>query len=403
MKRRIIGLTLMLGLFITSLCYGADDIKITVDGRDIESDTPAQIVDGRTFVPLRAIFEALDAEVEWDGTEKSVTAKKRDTSIYMKIDEKNFKVNEEEKLLDVPAAIIDGRTMVPARAVSEGLGCDVEWDSVTRTVIVISKEEETTETYTELFNDEATAIINEKETETTTEQPVWIKHLMSEDKKPEPVNRDKLYSNERKEYHSVARHNFDDIFDKLLYSKTEDNIYKDLNDNNINIADKKIQNKIKSLWKGNMAVYYLNYKEEMETSSKNNDSNDSIEMRIGIYFDYFYKKLAINGIGLQGVGEGTELALEFDKNVGYSYTKFSDNAVVVLLSMADDEGESGLCSYIAVFINKDAEKLCYKLVENNGTFILKENGEIKEKGLTDDKLMFLNKINEFITDNEKFN
>lgn len=162
--KRILGLAIVFGLFMASFCYGSQDIKITVDGNTIESDTPAQIVEGRTLVPLRAIFEAIGAEVSWNSEEKSISAAKDDTSIYMKIDDTSFRVNDDEKELDVAAAIIDGRTMVPARAVSESLGCDVSWDSETRTVIVTTKKADVTEVTTE----ETIVTVTEKVTETTT-------------------------------------------------------------------------------------------------------------------------------------------------------------------------------------------------------------------------------------------
>lgn len=155
----IIGILLCFSM--TVLCFGSD-ISITVDGNVLETDTPAQIVDGRTLVPLRAIFEAIGAEVGWNSEEKSVTAIKDGTSIYMKIDEKTFTVNGDEKTLDVPAAIIDGRTMVPARAVSESLGCSVEWNAATKTVAVSTKSEDNTEQTT-------AETTKERVTEVTTE------------------------------------------------------------------------------------------------------------------------------------------------------------------------------------------------------------------------------------------
>ncbi len=121
---------------LCSQVSAADAVNVTIDGKTLESDTPAQIVNGRTLVPLRAIFEALGAEVSWDGNEKSVSADKGSASIYMKIDADSFTVNGDTRTLDVPASIINGRTMVPARAVSESLGCNVNWDSAGKTVII---------------------------------------------------------------------------------------------------------------------------------------------------------------------------------------------------------------------------------------------------------------------------
>ena len=119
------------------------EIKLTIDSKEIvkngeksELDVPAQIVEGRTLVPLRAIFEALGASVEWNGETSTVTSAKGDTNVKLTIGENKIYVNDEAKELDVPAQIIESRTMVPARAVAEAYGCAVEWDADTRTVII---------------------------------------------------------------------------------------------------------------------------------------------------------------------------------------------------------------------------------------------------------------------------
>ncbi len=119
------------------------EIKLTIDSKEIvvngkasELDVPAQIVDSRTLVPLRAIFEALGASVEWNGETSTVTSAKGDTSVKLTIGENKIYVNDEAKELDVAAQIIESRTMVPARAVAEAYGCNVAWDGDTRTVII---------------------------------------------------------------------------------------------------------------------------------------------------------------------------------------------------------------------------------------------------------------------------
>ena len=110
--------------------------EIVTNGVAKALDVPAQIVDSRTLVPLRAIFEALGATVEWDGETRTVTSSMGSTNIKLTIDDTNLYVNGTAKTLDVPAMIIDGRTMVPARAVAEAYGCDVAWDGATSTVTI---------------------------------------------------------------------------------------------------------------------------------------------------------------------------------------------------------------------------------------------------------------------------
>lgn len=118
-------------------------IDVYVDGEKLVTDTEPLITGGRTIVPVRPIFEALGATIQWDGVERSVTATKGDITVYLKIDDATAYVNGEAKVLDVPAKIINNRTMVPARFVSESLKAVVRWDNDTRTVYVTSAPEET--------------------------------------------------------------------------------------------------------------------------------------------------------------------------------------------------------------------------------------------------------------------
>ena len=118
-------------------------IPIIVDDIEIFCDQPPVIVEDRTLVPLRAIFEALGAEVYWDNDARSVTATKEDTTIFLAIGSSVLYKNGEATYMDVPGQIINDRTMVPVRAVSESFGAKVYWDNDTRTVRVY------TDAYTE--------------------------------------------------------------------------------------------------------------------------------------------------------------------------------------------------------------------------------------------------------------
>jgi hypothetical protein len=114
-------------------------VNLYVDTQLIQTDTPPQIVGGRTLVPARAILEAVGATVEWDAATKTATGTKNDTVVKIVIGSKTAYVNDESKTLDVPAQIINNRTMLPARFVSEALNCTVTWDSKTRTAAVADK------------------------------------------------------------------------------------------------------------------------------------------------------------------------------------------------------------------------------------------------------------------------
>lgn len=93
-------------------------------------------IDGTTLVPLRSVFEALGATVAWDGDTKTVVSARGNDTIALQLDSTNMFVNGEVKVLSVPAQSMNERTMVPVRAIAEAFGCDVKWDGDTRTVVV---------------------------------------------------------------------------------------------------------------------------------------------------------------------------------------------------------------------------------------------------------------------------
>ncbi len=112
-------------------------VKVFVADERVTFDQPPVIEEGRTLVPLRAIFEALDCYVEWDDATKTVTAFRGDDEIKLTIGSADlYKNGEVVATLDVPAKIINSRTLVPVRAISEAFGCNVSWVDETKTVVV---------------------------------------------------------------------------------------------------------------------------------------------------------------------------------------------------------------------------------------------------------------------------
>ena len=114
-------------------------VRVRIDGRDLRFDVPAQIIGDRTLVPMRAIFEELGAAVEWDGETQTVAAGLAGKSITMRIGDPQIEVDGQAVLLDVPPQIVNDRTLVPVRAVSESLGSSVEWDEGAQTVYIYSQ------------------------------------------------------------------------------------------------------------------------------------------------------------------------------------------------------------------------------------------------------------------------
>lgn len=130
-----------------------DEISVELDGKQIAFDVEPQIIDGRTMVPLRKIFEEIGALVKWDEETQTVSARKSSKTVTLSIGSEELNIDRgdtddegnpisETVKLDVPAQIVSGRTLVPARAISESFGLDVDWDGENKRVIITSGEDD---------------------------------------------------------------------------------------------------------------------------------------------------------------------------------------------------------------------------------------------------------------------
>lgn len=105
---------------------------------ELKGDVPACVVSGRTLVPLRLIFSALGAEVEWDGETQTITSTLGEKTVILRVGDTEMLRDGESVPLDVPPTVMNSRTLVPVRAVAEAFGASVEWDPDTRTVSIHS-------------------------------------------------------------------------------------------------------------------------------------------------------------------------------------------------------------------------------------------------------------------------
>ncbi|MCL6479837.1 MAG: copper amine oxidase N-terminal domain-containing protein [Peptococcaceae bacterium] len=112
------------------------NITIIVNGTKITPDVPPYIYNDRTMVPYRFIAEALGCQVEWDDRAKKVTATKDGHRIWMIIGRRQISVDQQLKTIDVAPEIKNERTFIPVRAMSEALGYKVSWDDATSTVYI---------------------------------------------------------------------------------------------------------------------------------------------------------------------------------------------------------------------------------------------------------------------------
>ncbi len=107
-----------------------------VNGEVVSLDSPPVIINNRTLVPLRFISESFGADVQWDPVLRIVSITFNDTKIILQIGNKFASVNGRKVVLDSPPQIINGRTMVPIRFIAESFNAHVGWDDTTKTITI---------------------------------------------------------------------------------------------------------------------------------------------------------------------------------------------------------------------------------------------------------------------------
>lgn len=131
-----------IALFLATLCtftpltaFAAD---VNIDRKPLQMDVSPTVINGRTMVPMRSIFEGLGAAVEWNSYTRGITAQKEDKTITLYLNETTAFINGVSHSLDTPAVAVNGRTMVPVRFVAESLDCKVYWDSYNQLVSIFT-------------------------------------------------------------------------------------------------------------------------------------------------------------------------------------------------------------------------------------------------------------------------
>ncbi|KKM09898.1 hypothetical protein SY88_17150 [Clostridiales bacterium PH28_bin88] len=93
----------------------------------INFDVNPQNRNGRLLVPFRAIAETLGAQVGWNNALRQVAMKKDDQEVVLTLDSDTVLVNGNAATIDVPATVVEGRTLVPLRFISETFGVKIDW------------------------------------------------------------------------------------------------------------------------------------------------------------------------------------------------------------------------------------------------------------------------------------
>ncbi|WP_235694773.1 copper amine oxidase N-terminal domain-containing protein [Brevibacillus agri] len=99
-------------------------------------DQKPLIGDSRTLVPIRPIAETLGFKVDWNEKTRTVTIDKGNDNVRLVVTQKIAKKNGQTINLDVPAQIVNQRTVVPVRFIAEALSYKVDWDPATQTVLI---------------------------------------------------------------------------------------------------------------------------------------------------------------------------------------------------------------------------------------------------------------------------
>lgn len=161
--KKLLLITVTIALLINNsnmvLVSGKTDIRLFVDGKDITDLAAPVIENDRSLVPIRFIAEALGAEVSWDDINRSVTIVLGSKSLFLKIDSFIVKYNNGEfyNLSDVAPKIIDDRTYVPLRLISNAFGIGIEWDGTNRTINIDSSKTSEVQPF---FDVEITSLTN---------------------------------------------------------------------------------------------------------------------------------------------------------------------------------------------------------------------------------------------------
>ncbi len=128
---------LVSGLMIVANAQGEVIVKIDGVALAFEDQQPV-IINDRVLVPMRKIFEDMGAYIVWDEAASRVIAIKESTTIVLTIGDNMAKINDVEIELDVPAQLLNGRTMVPLRFIGEAMGAKVNWEEATSTVSIVT-------------------------------------------------------------------------------------------------------------------------------------------------------------------------------------------------------------------------------------------------------------------------
>ena len=113
-----------------------NDPNISIDGSITESDLSPTIINDRTMIPIRIISEALGASVEWIQESESIIIRSEEALIKLKIGDSRYYIDNNAYEMDTAPIIVNERTLVPVRFISEAMNCTVDWDQSEQKVTI---------------------------------------------------------------------------------------------------------------------------------------------------------------------------------------------------------------------------------------------------------------------------
>ncbi len=137
----ILTLAICFGLCTAVSGEQSGEISVYINGTLLQTDVPPMIVEGRTLLPLRAVAESIGMAVEWNGETQEVRLTKDNSVITLTIGNSRAVVGGNLIYCEVPPRIFSGRTLVPVRFIAESFGLLVNWDSSERAVYIIAPGE----------------------------------------------------------------------------------------------------------------------------------------------------------------------------------------------------------------------------------------------------------------------
>ena len=148
MKNKLISAILLVLICVSimpTMTFAYDIVDVYVNGNKLITDQSAIIYQDRTMVPLRAICEELNCEVDWNDTTNTALIENEITMVAVQIN--NYTLSKKDRRIgkettkavpiDVPPIIVNQRTLVPARAIAEAINAEVLWDGARNRVDII--------------------------------------------------------------------------------------------------------------------------------------------------------------------------------------------------------------------------------------------------------------------------